>query len=314
MGFIVILLLTTLSIAGSAAFFSVYGLAQIFTGSFIPIVIMASSLEAGKLVTASYLSRFWDKMGFFVKTYLILAVVVLMVITSAGIFGFLSSAYQQDIMGTKINEQQSQLLEDDNRNLAVLKTERLSRKKQIDADISALPNNYVTGRERLMKSYGEELNQLKLDIREYTQEIRDNTKKIAELKAINLEQEAHIGPIIFIAKVFDQDIDNTTKWLILIIIIVFDPLAVMLTVATNNAIMEYKREKRGLAIAHESADIPPPISNIATPVEQTEELLSTLDTQSDKSPEDVAQASMLTEMINRKAVTEQLRTGVIDQK
>lgn len=93
MFFIGVLIATTLAIAGSAAFFSIYGLAQIFTGSFWPVVIMASSLEAGKLVAASYVYRFWNKINIYLKAYYISAIAVLMIITSAGIFGFLSRAH-----------------------------------------------------------------------------------------------------------------------------------------------------------------------------------------------------------------------------
>jgi hypothetical protein len=241
--FIIILILTTLSIAGSAAFFSIYGLAQIFTGSFWPVVVMASSLEAGKLVSASFVYRYWKKITILMKAYLIVAVLILMLITSAGIFGFLSSAYQQDILPMKLNQQQIELLEQEKVELEVLKTERLDRKKQIDNDITSLPNNFITGRQRLMESYGNELNHLKQDIIQYTEQIRTNTLKIAELKNTNLEKEAHIGPIVFIAKVFNKDTDNMTKWLILLIIFAFDPLAVILTIGINIAVIQQPHKK-----------------------------------------------------------------------
>lgn len=242
MGFIAILILVTLMLAGSAAFFSVYGLAQIFTGAFWPVVIMASSLEAGKLVAASYTYRYWKSISWMMKTYLISAIFVLMVITSAGIYGFLAGAYQQDMIGLKQNQQQIALLQEEIIQLETLKQERLDRKKQIDADIAALPNTYVSGRQRLLTSFGPELKQLSADIAQYTQNIRDNTTKISELKSANLHQEAHVGPIIFIAKAFDREVDDTTKWLILIIIFAFDPLAVALTIGANNALLQRKQQ------------------------------------------------------------------------
>lgn len=332
MGFIVVLILVTLSIAGSAAFFSVYGLAQIFTGSFWPVVVMASSLEAGKLVAASYLYRFWSKITWLMKFYLLLAVFVLMVITSAGIFGFLSSAYQQDIMGIKINQQQIELLLEENSQIEELKTERLERKKQIDADIASLPNNFITGRQRLMKSYGEELNQLKEDISYYTQTIRENTKEVAVLRAKNLEQEAHVGPIIFIARVFDQEVDNTTKWLILIIIFAFDPLAVALTVGANVAILDRQKIKQEMekipSPSREDDHAPeqgnddnewdepePGVTDVDQLLEQPTESASVdqireaLDQLQHKelSPEEIAQKGMLEEMLRRRQVTEKIR-------
>ena len=165
MGFILVLILTTLGIAGSAAFFSIYGLAQIFTGSFWAVVVMATSLEAGKLVTASYLYRYWDSTRFLMKSYMIAAVIVLMIITSAGIFGFLSAAYQQDVIGIKSSEQQIQLLQEEIEQVTALKEQRSARKLQIDNDIASLPNNFITGRQRLMESYGPEMEQIIIPIK-----------------------------------------------------------------------------------------------------------------------------------------------------
>lgn len=335
MGFIVILILTTLAIAGSAAFFSVYGLAQIFTGSFWPVVIMATSLEAGKLVAASYVYRYWKSITFALKAYFLAAILVLMVITSAGIFGFLSAAYQQDIIGTKINEQQVELLINENNQLETLKQERLERKRQIDADIASLPNNYITGRQRLLKSFGPELEQLKVDISEYTVQIRENTKKIAELKAQVLQDEVHVGPIIFIAKVFDQDIDNTTKWLILIIIFAFDPLAVALTVGANIALVQRQNEtgrtnSRILEAFEQVTGVDPEQFEDGEPdepdpgVKSVEQLLEqptssvTIDQikqalaefkDKELSTAEIAQRGMLEEMLNRKQITRRIRTG-----
>lgn len=249
MGFILILMLSALSIAGSAAFFSIYGLAQIFSGSFWPVVVMASSLEVGKLVAASYVYRYWKSVSITMKAYLMTSVFILMVITSAGIFGFLSAAYQQDMLPMKQMAQEIVSLSSENEQLEQLKIERLDRKKQIDADIASLPNNYIKGRQRLMESYGPELEQLKLDIAEYTATIRTNTSRSQELQNATLEQEAHTGPIIFIAKVFDKEVDDTTKYLILLIIFAFDPLAVALTLATNHA-MAVRREEKENARPH----------------------------------------------------------------
>lgn len=132
MGFIILLILVTLSIAGSAAFFSVYGLAQIFTGSFWPVVVMAGSLEAGKLIAASFCYRYWQKITFFLKTYLVTAIFVLMLITSAGIFGFLSSAYQQNILPLAEMERKVELLVQKVDGLEELKTEAIVRRQQLE--------------------------------------------------------------------------------------------------------------------------------------------------------------------------------------
>lgn len=229
MGFIVVLMLTTLSIAGSAAFFSIYGLAQIFAASFWPVVIMASSLEAGKLVAASYVYRFWKDISFLMKTYLLSAIFVLMVITSAGIFGFLSAAYQTDTLDLRDMESRVMLLEQE-------KAELYERKKQIDADITRIGANYITKRMELIDKYSPETDRINTRIPAITAEIH-------ELKSKKIQEESHVGPIIYIAKVFDRDIDDATKWMILMIIFAFDPLAVALTIATNNAMLKRAKQK-----------------------------------------------------------------------
>lgn len=266
MGFIIVLMLSALSIAGSAAFFSIYGLAQIFSGSFWPVVIMASSLEAGKLVAASYVYRYWQSISFVMKTYLITAIIILMLITSTGIFGFLSSAYQQDMLPIKQGQQEIVMLTAENVQLNELKVERTDRKRQIDADIAALPNNFITGRQRLLKSFGPELDQLKEDVSSYTIQIRENTTRIHELKTLTLDQETHAGPIIFIAQVFERGVDDTTKYLILLIIFAFDPLAVALTVATNHAIAL----RAGNTAPQPTPPTPPPVAKREEEIEEPE--------------------------------------------
>jgi len=243
MGFIILLVFTVLFLAGSAAFFSIYGLAQIFAGSFWPVVVMAVALEVGKLVAASFVYRFWKKLAFSMRIYLITAIVILMLITSMGIFGFLSGAYQKDILPLQQKEQKIILLEQEKEEIERLKIERLERKKQIDIDIASLPNDFVTGRQRLMESYKPELDVLRDDISNYTKRSREITIDMQELRSQKLEQEVHIGPIVFIADAFHKTTNEATKWLILLIIFAFDPLAVTLTIGVNLIIIERQKRK-----------------------------------------------------------------------
>lgn len=327
MVFIVILLTTTLSIAGSAAFFSIYGLAQIFTGSFWPVVVMASSLEAGKLVAASYVYRYWSKITFVLKVYLISAILILMVITSAGIFGFLSSAYQKDILPIKLKEQKVELLLEEKKEVETLKQERLERRRQIDIDIASLPNNFVTGRQRLMKSYGPELDQIRTDIAQYTNRIREITLEVAETRNTVLEEKVHTGPIVFIAKVFDQDVDDTTKWLVILIMFAFDPLAVILTVGANIAILERSNTREIKVVTDPKFNLGPPDADEPNPsitsVDQLFEQPTTEITatqirealeefrkqEGELTPNELAQKGMLEEMLRKKEVTERIRKG-----
>ena len=147
--FIVLLALTTLAVAVSAAFFSVYGLAHLFTGAIIPVIIMGASLEAGKLMAASYLYRFWDKTHWFLKTYLCTAVVILMLITSMGIFGFLTAAYQQDTLPLAEMQQKIELYQAESDQL-------VARREQIDKIIADVGPNYVRAKQRLIADFADE--------------------------------------------------------------------------------------------------------------------------------------------------------------
>jgi len=227
--FITILILSALIISGVAGYFSIYGLASMFTGAFWPVVVMGSSLEIGKLVSASYVYRYWKKINFLLKSYLISAILILMLITSMGIFGFLSAAYQEDSMPLKEMEQTIVLLKSE-------KEEILFRKRQIDADIASLPSNYISGRERLMKQYGPEVNKINLRL----DNIASETLTLSKTK---LNQEAHTGPIIYIAKVFDKEVDDAIKYMILLLVVVFDPLAVILVISANIALRDHKEAK-----------------------------------------------------------------------
>lgn len=243
MGFIILLLLSTLSIAGSAAFFSVYGLARVFSGAFLPTVIMASSLEAGKLVSASFLYRYWNKITKVMRNCLISFVAILMLITSMGIFGFLSNAYQDNVLPYEQHNQQITLLESEKAEAEHLKAERLTRQEEINKQIANLPNNFVNGRRRLIDANKAELEQINKDIAQYTADIRDHTTQISKLKGQTIQETAHVGPIIFMAKAFGMDVNQATKWLIILIIFVFDPLAVTLTIALNMVILDRKKKK-----------------------------------------------------------------------
>jgi hypothetical protein len=229
MFFIAILFITTLSIAGTAAFFSVYGLAQLFQGMMIPVMIMGASLEAGKLVTASFLYRYWNKLKIGFRVYLVTAVIVLMAVTSMGIFGMLSLGYQADTLPLKQVNSQIKLLNEEQIQLA-------TRKQEIDKQIEALPVDYVKGRQKLMKTFAPELTRINNRLPEITTETQ-------KLNTQLLTTQAHVGPIIYIAEAFGQDVDDATKYVILLIIVVFDPLAVALTIGVNVAIRIRKEEK-----------------------------------------------------------------------
>ena len=237
MGFVFFLATSAALLATVAGYFSIYGLASIFSGWFWEIIAMGIAIEYGKLVAVSYIYRysFLESRGS--KAYGYVGIGIMMLITSAGIFGFLSQGYQQDTLGLKQQVQRIELLTSEQEELLTFKNENILRKKQIDDDIASLPNNYITARQRLLKSFGPELDIIREDIASYTKQINEKTLAISKLKQEKLITEVHIGPIIFIANAFGTSNDEAVKWLIFMLIFVFDPLAVWLTLGTNKVLV-----------------------------------------------------------------------------
>lgn len=229
--FIFMLVISTMAIAGSAAFFSVYGLAQVFSGAFLSVIVMGASLEAGKLVAASFLYRCWDKTSLFLRTYLMVAILVLMGITSMGISGYLTSAYQIDTIS----------LRDMDEKLTAYKEEReqlQNRKREMDEQIRTNTEaNYVSAAQRLMESFKPEYQ--KIDAKLATLQT-----DIASLQTEKITTESKVGPIIFISRVLKAETDDAIFWLVILLVTVFDPLAVALTIATNIAIRARIEERK----------------------------------------------------------------------
>ena len=138
--------LSALFVAGSAAFFSVFGLSNLFAGAKLSVIVMASSLEFGKLVAASFLYRYWNNVNKILRTYMAIGVVVLVLITSAGIFGYLSNAYQGATIG--FEKQSTELLALEDR-LDVLQEDRVFLKQELDDQVATLPENYFTAKRNL---------------------------------------------------------------------------------------------------------------------------------------------------------------------
>ena len=226
--------LSALFIAGCAAFFSVFGIGKLFSGAFIAVVIMASSLEIGKLVTASFLYRYWNKINQFQKFYMAAATIVLVLITSAGIFGYLSNAYQgatvefeKQTTALLFKEEQVEQLEEDKQFLL----------NELDQQVQSLPDNYITAKRKLREDYNPQI----LSI---NSELLDLKKEVGELKTNLVETGVDVGPAVYLARTFNTDIDTVVKFFIFILIFVFDPLAVMLVVAYNQVLLENRPKEK----------------------------------------------------------------------
>jgi hypothetical protein len=220
--------LTAIGLSGIAAYYSVIGLAQIFPGSYWPIIIMGSVLEASKLVTVSWLYNNWSVTVRIMRYYLLTAIILLMLITSMGIFGYLSKAHLDTNIVVGANSVQLKTLDTQEK----ITKERLTYLLQRAGDPATATK--------------------KIDIQ--IQETQAELKRISIEKLPLLSEEnkltAEIGPIKYIAELFySKDdpnfIDKAVRSVILIIIIVFDPLAILLLIASNQT---YKRIKETVEI------------------------------------------------------------------
>ncbi len=217
---------SALLVAGSAAFFSVFGLSKLFSGAALSVIVMAGSLEFTKLVAASFLYQYWYNMGRILKWYLTLGVAVLVLITSAGIFGYLSNAYQG---ATVVFEKQTTALLAYEDRLEQLEEDKVFLKEELDAQVASLPENYITAKRKLREDFNPQIQKVNNDI-------LDIKGKVADLKVELIETGVDVGPAIYLARTFDTDVDTVVKFFIFILIFVFDPMALAMVLAWNTAI------------------------------------------------------------------------------
>ena len=227
--------LSALLIAGSAAFFSVYGLSKLFAGASLAVIIMAGSLEFGKLVAASFLYRYWDTLNVIHRIYMTIATVILILITSAGIFGFLSNAYQGATVS--FEKETTALLYKEDR-LEQLQEDKVFLKEELEAAVAELPDNFRTAKRKLREEYQPKINKINDDIINLKSEVGDLKVKI-------IETGVEVGPAIYLARVFDTDVDTVVKFFIFILIFVFDPMAVIFVISYNVTLLEKNNNLQG---------------------------------------------------------------------
>ena len=239
---------SALIIAGCAAFFSVTGLGVLFSGASTAVMVMAGSLEFAKLVAATYLKQTWDEIKGFNKWYLTIAVAILMMITSAGIFGYLSNAFQA----------QSLQLQQVDREILVYSTkieQNTAQITQLNTQIGQLSSTQSTILEkgkvnnRLLRSIDNKDRQvanINGKIATLQDENAKNNEKINEIKVKNLGLEKEVGGFRFIAEVFGVELKKVVKFFIFLIVIVFDPLAIALIIAFNGLIAQNKKKKEDI--------------------------------------------------------------------
>jgi transcriptional regulator with XRE-family HTH domain len=234
--------IVALLVAGCAAFFSVQGLATLYAARYIAVCVMAGGLEIGKLVAASFLHRYWKSVSWLLKLYLTLAVIILMGITSLGIFGFLTGAYQQSHVKVELTDTKQEAL---NSKKDFLKVEI----DQLNARINTLNEARKAQEKRLPELSRKSAAPIYEDIKRSSEEITATRTRLDQLttelfsvsqESINQKiegsKEVDIGTLKYVAKAFGVDMDTIVKWFTLAIVLVFDPLAVSLILAYNSLI------------------------------------------------------------------------------
>jgi hypothetical protein len=257
---------SALTIAGCAAVFSVYGIGQLFSGAMIAVIIMASALELGKLVTASYLQRYWYKINLMMKIYLIIGVAFLMAITSGGIYGFLSSAYQETFQKLKIAENEISFLKqkedfyaDDvaryDKELDRISESINSLSKAKVTSIQVRDNNTESGIRNTISTAELRLAQERIAVEEVNRKEIEVKRSVAsdslqkyQMAILNKENDTEVsgelGPLKYIAELTDTGMDEVVNYFILVFIIVFDPLAISLVIATNWVFKEEENKNK----------------------------------------------------------------------
>ena len=248
------LLFVALLISSVAAFYSIAGLTAIFAAAFWPIVIMGGVLEIGKIATTVWLHKYWDRVAVQFKLYLVPAIAILMLITSMGIFGFLSKAHLDQAVPAGDISSQVQIFDDK------IKTERDNiegaRKalKQMDAQVDEKLSRTTDdrGAERavqIRRNQSKERTALQNEISSAQKKISSLQEQRAPIASQARKVEAEVGPIKYIAALIYGDnpdanlLEKAVRWVIILIVLVFDPLALVLILAADQT-FEWHRPKR----------------------------------------------------------------------
>jgi hypothetical protein len=252
-GFILLMIISTFALAGSAAYYSVFGLSSLFAGARTEVIIMAGALEFSKLILASYLHNHWDRAGW-MKWYLTLAVGILMIITSAGIYGFLTSAYQStaDKLGatdkmvevvelkkgrfeeqlTYYNDEKIKLNESINGLRGGLANNTQSRVDGNGNVITSTSSSQRKALESQLKSAVDQRESISKKIEVLTDSITKLEFDVLDLQTNN-EVAAEVGPLRYMSEITGKPMNVIVNWFTLLIVFVFDPLAISMVIALN---------------------------------------------------------------------------------
>jgi hypothetical protein len=268
----IVTLITALLIAAIAAYFSIAGLMAIFSGAAIAVAVMAGSLELGKLVTASWLYRNWKETGWLLKSYLTIAVVVLMFITSLGIFGYLSKAHSdQSVISGGATEQVALFDEKIKYQREVIDTNQKVIAQMDDVVNQTLSRTTdAEGAERALqvrRSQSRDRQRLVAEISTAQKEIQTLNEQRAPLAVELKKVESEVGPIKYVASLIYGDnpetnlMERAVRWMIILLVVVFDPLAVALLIAANQTLNRHKNKSSDPDETESQSTDPQPLSD-----------------------------------------------------
>ena len=261
-----IIAFSALSVSASAAFYSVSGLSKLFAGASFEVIIMAGSLEVSKLVIASLLYQYWDTINKILRTYLAIATVILVLITSMGIYGFLSAAYQETYNKLTIVENEKsfiqqkidfyqndvtrydQELERISNNISTLSNARSQQIQVRDTSVvGGIRTTISTSELRLAASRIKAEEENRSDVQAKREIAADSLQKF-QLQVLELDNNTEIagelGPLQYLSGLTGTPMDKIINWLLLVIIFVFDPLAIALVIAANFAFSQAFPKKK----------------------------------------------------------------------
>ena len=264
---------SALSVSASAAFYSVTGLSKLFAGATLEVIIMASSLEISKLVIASLLYQYWDSLNKLLRTYLTIAAFILILITSMGIYGFLSAAYQETATKSSIIDKEIEVLDVKRSRFIENRDYYIGEKKTLDESISSLrdglANNKIQYRDRETgeiitttsssnrKVFEKQLedaiknrDEISIKLEQTTDSITVIDVKILEIES-NSDVASELGPLKYLSELTDIPMNKIINYLLLIIIFVFDPLAISLVIAANFLFNKIKKSEDNEEVVEE---------------------------------------------------------------
>ena len=249
-----IIALSALSVSASAAFYSVFGLSHLFAGASTQVIIMAGALEVAKLVVASLLYQYWDTINKFLRFYFVLAVFILMIITSGGIYGYLSGAYAETATQSEFLDKQVAIIDqkrtrfEEQRNDYKVSVKELTTAlsnptmiQYVDKETGQLVTTTSSRQRKLLQS---QLQEAKTNLNAVTDSIANLDVLILNTQIGN-ESARELGPLKYIATLMGKSMDQIINWFMLLIIFVFDPLAIGLVVAANMAFNKSKFKVEG---------------------------------------------------------------------